>query len=573
MAGRWVVMLLMVASLLVGPGLRPVMAVDPDPFWSHESSFRVPLFPSAIALDPQRGLWVAMRRGTSQGDIVRYSSYGTPGVSIPFSGNIVSRVSGMCMDGDVLVVAAGGAGGQYLVRFDANGVKLGTLAVPGVAWLTGVDVDSNGDYLVSDVYGGRLLRIDRLTGAQTAFGAGDVVQPRQLVHDADSGDILVTDDLGVVRFNGDSTFERRYTLPKSRAGLETLPGGVFVAAGDFGTSGAVGTYRSDGTPVHVWTRATSPEPNPNWLYDPRHVAFDEANARMYIAFADGVIQTYRTNQLDTEPPTSAIDFSGTRGMNDWFVGPVQVTISATDAGTGVERIEYSQDGGATWVTYSGPFVLPDDGRHSVTYRAVDRAGNVESSKTAGCSIDQTPPTVVVSSPQQGATVFAGSPLPFVWITSDLGSGVDAARTVATAPSGGLLPTPLGDHEAFVRVYDLAGNTAIVRVEYAVPWALTVSAPSVNERGSTIQVELQVGTVDGPAVGLEPRLYYRAVGDVDWLDATGGGSTNVFAEPQPGTYRHGWKTPKVSGAYEFRVVISGIEYIGVVQLTENGRSGR
>jgi len=60
---------------------------------------------------------------------------------------------------------------------------------------------------------------------------------------------------------------------------------------------------------------------------------------------------------------------------------VRVTLSATDNCTGVEKTEYSLDGGATWILYMGSFTISQRGRATVIYRSIDRAGNVETIKT------------------------------------------------------------------------------------------------------------------------------------------------------------------------------------------------
>jgi hypothetical protein len=52
----------------------------------------------------------------------------------------------------------------------------------------------------------------------------------------------------------------------------------------------------------------------------------------------------------------------------------KVTVTAADATSGVDRIEYLI-GAGTWTVYHGPVSAPDGGRHTVSFRAADRAGN------------------------------------------------------------------------------------------------------------------------------------------------------------------------------------------------------
>jgi hypothetical protein len=58
-----------------------------------------------------------------------------------------------------------------------------------------------------------------------------------------------------------------------------------------------------------------------------------------------------------------------------------VTVSAADATSGVARIEYSLDAGA-WTAYTGAIAAPDPDRHTVSFRALDVAGNLETARTA-----------------------------------------------------------------------------------------------------------------------------------------------------------------------------------------------
>ena len=74
--------------------------------------------------------------------------------------------------------------------------------------------------------------------------------------------------------------------------------------------------------------------------------------------------------------------------------PVTVRLAATDAGSGVGRIEYTLDGGGTWSTYAAasPPVISAVGSHTVGYRAVDVAGNVETARNVTFTIGTATPT-------------------------------------------------------------------------------------------------------------------------------------------------------------------------------------
>lgn len=84
-----------------------------------------------------------------------------------------------------------------------------------------------------------------------------------------------------------------------------------------------------------------------------------------------------TQPSDNTPPTTTISLEGTQGSNGWYVSNVQVALTASDSGgSGVKSTEYSFDG-STWITYTGPFTISEEGTKTVYYRSTDNAGNVE----------------------------------------------------------------------------------------------------------------------------------------------------------------------------------------------------
>jgi hypothetical protein len=106
------------------------------------------------------------------------------------------------------------------------------------------------------------------------------------------------------------------------------------------------------------------------------------NETLYSCVAEVSAGIVRTADLQVEtiaPVTFAAQSSMLQG--GLRNGSVRVTLSATDNCTGVEKTEYSLDGGATWILYTGSFTISQRGRTTVSYRSIDRAGNVETIKT------------------------------------------------------------------------------------------------------------------------------------------------------------------------------------------------
>ena len=100
-------------------------------------------------------------------------------------------------------------------------------------------------------------------------------------------------------------------------------------------------------------------------------------------------------QIDSVAPGTSVSLSGTAGTNGWYVSPVNVTLAASDATSGVAATYYSIDGGAAQ-TYSGSFNVSADGTHTVAYWSVDNAGNVEGAHYQTVKIDKVGPTGTIA---------------------------------------------------------------------------------------------------------------------------------------------------------------------------------
>ena len=173
---------------------------------------------------------------------------------------------------------------------------------------------------------------------------------------------------------------------------------------------------------------------------------------------------------DTTPPDVTAEVSGEQDANGDYVGAATVTLSATDAGSGVSRIEYAIDGGP-YGTYSAPVTVNSPGEHTVSYRATDEAGNTSAPETSTFTVveaqdpDTTPPTVTAS--VDGDRDDDGNYLGTATVTltaSDTESGVatveysldGGAYAAYTAP---ITVDDLGAHTVAYRATDEAGNTS------------------------------------------------------------------------------------------------------------------
>lgn len=89
---------------------------------------------------------------------------------------------------------------------------------------------------------------------------------------------------------------------------------------------------------------------------------------------------------DTVPPQTTGQAS--------TANPAQITLTATDATSGVAGTVYQLDGGPT-TTYGGPFLVSAPGGHVLTFHSTDVAGNVESNETLTFAVGANTPTITL----------------------------------------------------------------------------------------------------------------------------------------------------------------------------------
>ena len=165
----------------------------------------------------------------------------------------------------------------------------------------------------------------------------------------------------------------------------------------------------------------------------------------------------RAFKVDITAPESRLETSGTAGAGGYHVSAVRLSLSATDGGSGVERIEYHL-GDGVWRRYGEELVLAAEGDHLVGWRARDNAGNYEPERTASFRLDLADPEV-----QARTSVEPG--LAVVRLEgSDSASGVERLeyRLDGGAENAYLDPLMLtrpGPHTVAYRAADRAGRTS------------------------------------------------------------------------------------------------------------------
>ena len=178
------------------------------------------------------------------------------------------------------------------------------------------------------------------------------------------------------------------------------------------------------------------------------------------------------------PTASGLQTSASAG---WQTTGQTVTLTATDAYSGVATTNYTIDGGAH--LYSAPFLVAGNGSHTVTYWSTDAAGNAEAAHTGYVNIDTTAPVTTATGLQPNASSGWQNVSQVVSLAGSDGlSGV--AATYYTLDGGASRPTRApsrssaqGSHTVTYWSVDAVGNTEATKTGYV---NIDLTAPTVSD---------------------------------------------------------------------------------------------
>jgi outer membrane protein assembly factor BamB len=242
-------------------------------------------------------------------------------------------------------------------------------------------------------------------------------------------------------------------------------------------------------------------------------------------------QKLETIKIDKEGPTTESSLAGPVGNNDYFKGPVQVTLTATDNVSGVASfgIHYKIDNGPQMAYTSSPFTVSGDGTHTVSFWSTDLAGNNGSTNTITIKIDATAPSTQAA--LSGTPGVNGWYSTAVQVTLSATDGTSGPGSSYYTVDGGLQQTyagpftlsTSGSHTVLYWSKDLADNveaqhSIIVKVDISNP----TTTASVNGSSSNgwYQAPAQVTlTASDDASGVGGTFY-----TID------GGATQTYASP-------------------------------------------
>lgn len=124
-------------------------------------------------------------------------------------------------------------------------------------------------------------------------------------------------------------------------------------------------------------------------------AVGEGMAVITATNSGGALSQSATVYVDATPPVTEAAFSPSvpDGPAGTYIGPLSVSLAATDGVSGVLQTVYSLDNGTTWTPYAVPLVFDKQGSYTVQYKSVDRVGNEESAHSANFSLSATATSV------------------------------------------------------------------------------------------------------------------------------------------------------------------------------------
>jgi large repetitive protein len=199
-----------------------------------------------------------------------------------------------------------------------------------------------------------------------------------------------------------------------------------------------------------------------------------------------------TIKIDSTGPSSTSTVTGTLGSNGWYRSAVSVSVSASDAASGVASTGYRVNGGA-WLNYVGTFNVSSQGTSTVDYYATDQAGNSGPTNSTQIKIDTNPPTS--SHGITGQTNSAGwyeSQAVVTISASDATSGIASRFYMLDGGTTNQYAGPIhintsGNHELRYWSADMAGNVESARAVHLTVWQPFAVTGSLSASGATMQI--------------------------------------------------------------------------------------
>jgi len=242
------------------------------------------------------------------------------------------------------------------------------------------------------------------------------------------------------------------------------------ATDNTGGSGVGATlYTTDGSDPKTSPTATA--------YTGPFTVSQSATVKYYSSDTAGNAEAVKSQaiQIDTNAPATAIACNGGTCASGWYTAPVQVTLIASDTGSGVSKTYYTTDGSTPTTSstvYTGPFTV--SATSTVKFFSADSAGNAEPVNSEQIQIDTTAPTTTIACNGGAcATGWYGAAVNVTLSATDNAGGSGVGATLYTTDGSDPKTSPTAtaytgpftmSQSATVKYYssDTAGNAETVK---------------------------------------------------------------------------------------------------------------
>ncbi|MBD2860673.1 S-layer homology domain-containing protein [Paenibacillus sp. IB182363] len=184
------------------------------------------------------------------------------------------------------------------------------------------------------------------------------------------------------------------------------------------------------------------------------------NVTLYAAWLDSIAPatTVHMEEADESPYTN----------DTWTNQTVTVSVYATDDGSGLASLEYSEDGGASWQPVAGALTYSEEGIYILTFKAIDEEGNI-GQVTRTVKINRNGLVVTITASTQGGDPYVSGNWTNQTVTAEVYAshrqGIAVTSIAYSLDDGAIWSNytePLaisgaGTHTIKVKIQDEAGN--------------------------------------------------------------------------------------------------------------------
>ena len=159
--------------------------------------------------------------------------------------------------------------------------------------------------------------------------------------------------------------------------------------------------------IRYTTNNTDPTPTSTAYNNPINVTSSRTyRFRAYDVAGNAGPVTTVVLQIDSSLPVPTARCNGGTCPTGWVRTTQSVSLTATDTGSGVARLVYTTNGTTAsktnGTTYTAPFNVTT--QTTISYIAVDVAGNASTARSLTLRVDITPPVVTITAPTNGSRV-------------------------------------------------------------------------------------------------------------------------------------------------------------------------